>query len=53
MSNVAPQLANEAEDDKLFKIVELELRGHEPAVLRSCAKFAIITGNNFGLETKR
>ncbi|BES92852.1 Ribosomal protein S10 [Nesidiocoris tenuis] len=30
----------EAEEDKLYKIVELELRGNDPAVLRSYKKFS-------------
>ncbi|XP_022920578.2 small ribosomal subunit protein uS10m [Onthophagus taurus] len=38
--------------DKLFKIVELELRGNDSAVLNSFAKFATMTGNNFNIECK-
>lgn len=39
--------------DKLYKIVELELRGHDSAVLRSFVKFATTAGNHLGVKSKR
>lgn len=38
--------------DKLYKTLEIELRGNDPAVLRSFSKFAVTTGNHFNIETK-
>ncbi|XP_023015778.2 mitochondrial ribosomal protein S10 [Leptinotarsa decemlineata] len=38
--------------DKLYKIVEVELRGNDPAVLRSFSKFAVSTGNHLDIDTK-
>lgn len=45
--------SNECEPDKLFKILELELRGNDKAVLSSFSKFATTAGNHLGIETKR
>lgn len=47
------EVAVAEEQDKLYKIVELELRGHDPAVLRSFAKFATTAGNHLDVESKR
>ncbi|GJQ77275.1 hypothetical protein Trydic_g20699 [Trypoxylus dichotomus] len=38
--------------DNLYKIVELELRGNDPAVLKSYAKFAVMAGNHFNIQSK-
>lgn len=38
--------------DKLFKIVELELRGNDPAVLNSFVKFAKTAGNHFNIQSE-
>uniref|UniRef100_A0A6P7FLX5 Small ribosomal subunit protein uS10m n=1 Tax=Diabrotica virgifera virgifera TaxID=50390 RepID=A0A6P7FLX5_DIAVI len=38
--------------DKLYKVVELELRGNDPAVLKSFSKFAVTTGNHLDIDTK-
>ncbi|KAJ8919430.1 hypothetical protein NQ315_016527 [Exocentrus adspersus] len=46
------QQFNESETDKLYKLLELELRGNDPAVLRSFTKFAVTTGNHFDLQSK-
>ncbi|CAH1159343.1 unnamed protein product [Phaedon cochleariae] len=43
---------NDEETDQLYKIVELELRGNDAAVLRSFSKFAVTTGNHFEIDTK-
>ncbi|XP_072394465.1 small ribosomal subunit protein uS10m [Diabrotica undecimpunctata] len=40
------------EPDKLYKFVELELRGNDPAVLKSFSKFAVTTGNHLDINTK-
>ncbi|VEN62339.1 unnamed protein product [Callosobruchus maculatus] len=40
------------EPDKLYRIVELELRGNDPAVLKSFCKFATTTGKHFDLDCK-
>ncbi|KAI4463897.1 mitochondrial 28s ribosomal protein s10 [Holotrichia oblita] len=49
-SSASPQA--EEELDKLYKRVELELRGNDPAVLNSYAKFATMAGNNLNIESK-
>lgn len=38
--------------DKLYKTLEIELRGNDPAVLKSYSKFAVTTGKHFDLETR-
>lgn len=43
---------SEAPLDKLYKILEIELRGNDPAVLKSYSKFAVTTGNHFEIATK-
>lgn len=47
------ETASADEPDKLYKIVELELRGHDPAVLRSFVKFATAAGNHLDVQSKR
>ncbi|EFA02227.2 small ribosomal subunit protein uS10m [Tribolium castaneum] len=42
----------ENETDKLFKIMELELKGHDPAVLKSFVKFATTAGNHLDVQSK-
>lgn len=46
-------LETENEPDKLYKIMELELRGHDAAVLKSFAKFAVTAGNHLDVHSKR
>lgn len=46
------QVSSEEELDKLYKTVELELRGNDPAVLKSFAKFATTTGQHLDIECK-
>lgn len=41
------------ETDKLYKYLELELRGNDPAVLRSYAKFSTLAGSHLDVEGKR
>ncbi|CAG9854111.1 unnamed protein product [Phyllotreta striolata] len=50
--NVAKVEATQEELDKLYKFVELELRGNDPAVLKSFCKFAVTTGNHLDINTK-
>lgn len=38
--------------DKLYKVVELELRGNDSAVLKSFAKFAMTTANHLDIQAK-
>lgn len=38
--------------DKLYKILEIELRGNDPAVLKSFSKYAVATGTHFEIQTK-
>lgn len=42
----------EDEIDKLYKALELELKGNDPAVLKSFTKFAVTAGNHFDIESK-
>ncbi|CAH0561011.1 unnamed protein product [Brassicogethes aeneus] len=44
-------LQQQSEPDKLYKFVELELKGHDPAVLKSYAKFAITAGNHLDVNS--
>ncbi|KAJ8955293.1 hypothetical protein NQ314_006906 [Rhamnusium bicolor] len=43
---------SESDIDKLYKVLELELRGNDSAVLRSFSKFAVTTGNHLNIECK-
>ncbi|KAF2902244.1 hypothetical protein ILUMI_03942 [Ignelater luminosus] len=53
VENVNTKSINQDEElDKLYKIVELELRGNDPAVLRSFAKFATTAGQHLDVEAK-
>nr|CAI5822284.1 unnamed protein product [Callosobruchus analis] len=40
------------EPDKLYRVVELELRGNDPAVLKSFCKFATSTGKHLDIDCK-
>lgn len=42
--------SNEGEDDKLYRKVEIELRGSDPAVMKSYAWFATTAANHLGIE---
>lgn len=42
--------SNEAENDKLFKRVEIELRSIDPAVMKSYATFATTAAKHLGIE---
>lgn len=46
------QVKTQLESDKLIKILELEIKGNDPAVMRSFCKFAVTAGNHFDLESK-
>ncbi|XP_033230627.1 28S ribosomal protein S10, mitochondrial [Belonocnema kinseyi] len=43
----------QADPDKLYKKIELELRGHDTAVLKSYSEFADMTANHLGITTTR
>lgn len=43
---------SESNIDKLYKVVELELKGNDPAVLKSFAEFATLSANQLNIETK-
>ncbi|XP_050547718.1 28S ribosomal protein S10, mitochondrial-like [Daktulosphaira vitifoliae] len=36
--------------DKLYKVIEFECRGNDPAVLRSYTQFTSMTANELGIE---
>lgn len=38
--------------DKLYKKVEIEVRGNDPAVLKSYSKFAELAANNLGITVR-
>lgn len=38
------------EDDKLYKRLELELRGHDPAVIKSYVKFATTAAEHLSID---
>lgn len=43
-------LASEEEDDKLYKRLEIEVRGHDPAVIKSYIKFATTAAEHLNIE---
>lgn len=42
--------SEDEEEDKLFSKVEIELRAHDQAVMKSYSEFATMTANNLGIE---
>lgn len=42
--------SNDGEQDKLYSKVEIELRGSDPAVMKSYAWFATTAANHLGIE---
>lgn len=40
----------EQEDDKLYKRLEIELRGHDKAVIKSYVKFATTAAEHLNVE---
>lgn len=52
VQNENPVSADQPALDKLYNVLEVELRGNDPAVLKSYSKFAVTTGNHFEIETK-
>lgn len=42
--------SEEQESDKLFKRLELEIRGHDPAVMKSYVKFATTAATHLNIE---
>lgn len=46
-------LQSEGEDDKLYKRLELELRGVDPAVLNSFSTFAATAAKHLNIEVGR
>lgn len=45
-------ISEHTETDKLYKVLELELRGHDSAVLKSFSKFAMTTGEHLEIDCK-
>ena len=45
-------ITNTEDLDKLYKLVELEIRGNEPAVLKSFVKFATTAAKHLDIEAK-
>lgn len=43
----------EPEDDKLYKRLEIELRGHDKAVIKSYVKFATTAAEHLNVEVGR
>lgn len=43
-------VSTEEEDDKLYKKLEIELRGHDPMVMKSYVKFATTAAEHLGIE---
>lgn len=48
-TDVSPVEAKKEELDKLYKMVEVEVRGHDPAVLKSYSWFATTAANELGI----
>lgn len=42
--------AEEPESDKLYKRIELEIRGHDPAVMKSYVHFATTAAEHLNIE---
>lgn len=51
--NATGTIDKNEELDKLYKYLELELRGNDPAVLRSYAKFSTTAGSLLDVDGKR
>lgn len=47
---MAENAATEEEDDKLYKRLEIELRGHDKMVLKSFVKFATASAQHLNIE---
>lgn len=47
---VLGQVVDEGERDRLYSLVEVECRGHEPAVLRSYLTFLSTAAAHLGIE---
>uniref|UniRef100_A0A336N1N6 Small ribosomal subunit protein uS10m n=1 Tax=Culicoides sonorensis TaxID=179676 RepID=A0A336N1N6_CULSO len=45
-----PEPAQDEQEDKLFSKLEIELRAHDPAVMKSYSEFATLTANHLGIE---
>lgn len=52
-STVIEKAQNEEELDKLYKSLELELKGNDSAVLRSFAKFSTTAAAHLGIDSNR
>lgn len=51
LENTLTNIANdELEDDKLYKQLEIELRGHDPEVMKSYEWFARTAAEHLGIE---
>lgn len=48
--NPNEQITNETENDKLYKRLEIELRGHDPMVMKSYVKFATTAANHLEID---
>ena len=46
------QTAGELELDKLYSMVELEVKGHDPAVLKSYEDFTLMAAEHLGVRLK-
>lgn len=46
----AENTATDGEDDKLYKRLEIELRGHDKAVLKSYVKFALTAAEHLNID---
>lgn len=51
--STSPQVLEPPQPDTLCKVVELELRGNDPAVLKSFVTFATTAGHHLNLESKK
>lgn len=48
-----PNTLTESEDDKLYKRLDIELRGHDKQVLKSYVKFATATATHLDIPIGR
>lgn len=47
---VSQNTATDGEDDKLYKKLEIELRGHDKMVIKSYVKFAVTAAEHLNID---
>lgn len=51
--NISKKPEDTTEDDKLYKSLEIELRGHDPMVMKSYVKFSTAAAKHLDIDRGR